>query len=123
MPTASAGIANVPCSPLTVVNTAPVASCFAVTVAPGMAPPCESNTVPEIDDVAPPWAAADVARPAARTDASIAETRARFILSTSSLIEAMTACTSAGAFVTPDLDGGQLYAESASGVKNRTGGG
>ena len=65
-PTARPGREKIPSAFETVVDTTPVALCFAVTSAPGITPPDESTTVP--DNVLVPWANAVAApRPTSAT--------------------------------------------------------
>src|SRR3970040_1968348 len=60
MPASSAGTENAPVSFVTTSNVVPVALLLTTTVAPGMTPPPESTTTPESEEVAPPWAYANV---------------------------------------------------------------
>jgi hypothetical protein len=72
LPTFRDGIVNEPFVVVTAVETPLVASFFAVTVAPGMAPPLESTTTPVMDELVPLCANAgaatkDRSRPTAHT--------------------------------------------------------
>ncbi len=51
---------NPPCSFVVAVKSAPVATFFATTLAPGITAPDASVTVPMMEDAVPPWANADV---------------------------------------------------------------
>ena len=60
VPASRAGTENVPVVFVTVSKVVPVARFFTTTAAPGMTPPLGSTTTPEMDDVAPPCAYANV---------------------------------------------------------------
>ena len=74
MPAFSAGTVNCPSALVTASDVAAVAMFFTMTLAPGMTAPDVSVTVPESDDVAPPWAKAAGAPMATTATARKAET-------------------------------------------------